>query len=166
MASESSTGVGVERYSEVGRGNGAAVIHPAYVAGLIDSDGYISLTRHHRKRTNGTTRLVIRPTFSLIWVLSDMPHLAAIKGWAAEQGILLALFTRKGSTLNPTAVYAQLSSVSNIHVPQLCRVVVPYLLVKHAQAERIIEYADSRTSHQRAPYTARELELTASCRRT
>ena len=104
----------------------------AYLAGAIDSDGYISIKRssyHRRVRLDAHNNLY-QEVIGLKQVTREVPQL------------LLATFgghcrLEKPWTANSRPLYSYVAT--DKHAAEACRLLLPYLRVKHDQAEAVLE---------------------------
>lgn len=107
--------------------------HPAYIAGVIDSDGSLSLAKRHINRVNPTYQGI----FQLTWLKNNesikfCEYLVNTYGGSYYTGKSHSGFK------NPKPICKYMLTGKKL-VPFL-KAVKPYLLLKKEQAEIILEY--------------------------
>lgn len=115
----------------------------AYLAGVIDSDGCISIRKSTYQRRNGidgTTNPVYSSRVSLKQVTRACPELLLEVFGGAKTRINQI----KGQTQNSKPLWK--FDVTNRIASNVCEALLPYLRVKHRQAECCLELRESKDS--------------------
>lgn len=123
-----------------------------YLAGMIDGEGGMNLTRM-RARNKHPTWFYYEPSIRVFGTNKD-----AITSIARDFGGNLSNFDNSGlGTKRMYVAYWQ----AQAKVAEVLRNVIPSLRIKRKQAELLLEYAESRLNRPRhkAPLTAREDEI-------
>jgi hypothetical protein len=124
----------------------------AYIAGLIDGEGTITVKRDKRKQW-----AIFSPHVRIS--MTDKEPMMTIKGWLEKAGF------------HPSELRSQ--EVDYFYGFQLCRskeiidfleAIIPYLIAKKRHARVLREFCKSRTENFHKPYTKSELDLISEIR--
>lgn len=109
----------------------------AYLAGLWDGEGSITLWKH--KRREGTERLIA----SLVFTNTNLPLVEHVEGLLAKLG---ATFTRQAIQRQPehSKVCYQLTARNRESIKRTLRAITPFLIAKKEQAHVVMAYCQSR----------------------
>lgn len=136
--------------------NHTCTFSPQYLAGLVDGEGYFSISIVKRK--NATS--IIRPSFVIGMHMEAWDLLNDIKSWGETLGVQMSIQKQKCGL-------CRISSMSPVGVQKLLEAIYPYLIIKKAQADRVLEFCRSRPrrGEGKKSYTDRDFELVEQCKR-
>lgn len=118
----------------------------AYLAGLIDCDGSISIRASHRRgNLNLRPAIVVFNTDTRLhdWIIRTLKSSNQISRCRKRQG-------------NQKPIY-EWKVQSVVDVARLIRTILPYFVLKSEQAHLLLEWCENRTPY--TDYTERELEI-------
>lgn len=126
-----------------------------YLAGMIDGDGSISLTRQ-RGRDKHPTWFYYEPHLQIYGTSEE-----AIKGIGSDFGGNLSKHDNRGYGADHNKKMWKVYWQAQAKVAEVLRNVIPSLRIKQSQAELLLEYVEHRLSRPRhkAPLTPRDAEI-------
>lgn len=129
------------------------LVNPAYLAGVLDSDGSFTITKRHMCRTSCNYTAMIQ----LTWVntpssLSFMEELVSACGGSFYRGKSHSGFDKK----SPIVKYCATGKAALL----ICEAVRPHIKLKSAQVQNLIDLINkNKLGRDRPAETTRELEL-------
>lgn len=128
--------------------------YAAYLAGIIDGEGTITITRHRQYQ---------RPHWvckTFLWVSNTNPRL--IRTLKKRHDGAIGCTTRAEKN-HKDALYWRVMAHERIYsILDSC---LPYLIIKRRQAEIMLKFIESRRARYRLQYSKRELQMQARIRK-
>jgi hypothetical protein len=110
------------------------VLDPAYLAGVMDSDGSFSVSKHHTKRPNPSYVCLIQ----LTWTLNEKTK-AFMEQLVIQYGGSFFCGQPSGTTNYPNTQKIIKYTATATAAEKITRGVLPHLVLKKQQAENILK---------------------------
>ena len=138
-----------------------------YIAGLVDGEGHVSLSGQWVNRPYGRQRYwQTKPSFSICMDMRAAVLLSTFRDWAKSIGANVS-YTIYSYKSNKGRTYCKVATTGLRSAAIICRALVPHLILKKANAEMIIQYADMRERASRKWNTkdlSLEMKLVSECK--